>query len=233
MSLPKAFIKIILLIILLAAVIFAEVYNLSDHLTFENLKNNRDFLKEITNKYYTLSVIGYILLYISTAFFVPAAIPLTIIGGFLFGVFWGTIYVCVGAITGASLSFYTAKYLLGDWLQNRYREHLKRFNKEVERHGYYYLILIRLTPLLPFFLINYLAGLTMIPYRIFLLTFLVTLVPGSVIYTFAGQHLGSIESYDDLISLETLLITVLLLFILLLSLIVYKYIKGNLIRQKG
>lgn len=232
MQQKKVIIKITIFILLVAAIIFAEIYNLGEHLTFENLKKNRDLLKDLAKEHYLLSITAYILLYISTAFFVPGAIPLTVIGGFLFGVFWGTLYVCIGAITGATLAFFTARYLVGEWLQDKYKDHLRRFNKQIEKYGYYYLILIRLTPLIPFFLINYLAGLTRVPFRIFLLTFLVTLLPGTIIYTFAGQYLGAIESLEDLISVETSLIALLLLTIAILSLILYKHIKDNPIRLK-
>lgn len=223
--------RIIILIFLVALILFVRFSGIDDYMTFENLKRNRDSLQEFVKNHYILSVLCYIVIYISTAFFVPGAIPLTVVGGLLFGVFWGTVYVCIGATVGATLAFFTARYLIGEWLQDRYRNQLRRFNKEMSRHGHYYLIMIRLTPLLPFFLINYLAGLTMIPFRVFLLTFLITLLPGSVIYAFAGQHLGTIESLEDILSVETLLIIILLLAIVILSLIAYKCIKD--IRRKG
>lgn len=223
--------RIIILIFLVALILFVRFSGIDDYMTFENLKRNRDSLQEFVKNHYILSVLCYIVIYISAAFFVPGAIPLTVVGGLLFGVFWGTVYVCIGATVGATLAFFTARYLIGEWLQDRYRNQLRRFNKEMSRHGHYYLIMIRLTPLLPFFLINYLAGLTMIPFRVFLLTFLITLLPGSVIYAFAGQHLGTIESLEDILSVETLLIIILLLAIVILSLIAYKCIKD--IRRKG
>jgi uncharacterized membrane protein YdjX (TVP38/TMEM64 family) len=223
--------RIILFIFLAGLILFLRFSGIDDYLTFENLKKNRENLQEFVKNNYFLSVLCYIVIYISTAFFVPGALPLTVAGGFLFGVFWGTLYVYIGAILGATLSFFSARYLIGQWLQDRYRDQLKSFNKEMARHGHYYLILIRLNPLFPFFLINYLAGLTVIPFRVFLWTFLVLLLPGSVIYTSIGHYLGAIESLEDILSTETLVIMILLLVIAILSFASYRWVKN--LREKN
>lgn len=217
--------KIILLFLLIITILFLYISGVADYISFENFKKNRDDLQKFVKNHYFLSVLFYIIIYISTALFIPGAIPLTIAGGLLFGVFWGTIYVCIGATIGATLAFFFARYLIGEWLQDRYRDQLRSFNKEMDRHGYYYLILIRLTPLLPFFLINYLAGLTNISFGVFLWTFLVILVPGSVIYTYIGHYTGAIESLEDILSLEILLIMIILLAIVIFSSASYLYLK--------
>lgn len=219
----KAITKIILLILLAAAIIFAKVYDIDDYLTFENLKKNREALKGFVKEHYALSAIGYISLYISTAFFIPGAIPLTIAGGFLFGVFWGTIYVFIGAITGAALAFYSARHLMGNWLQQRYRNQLIKFNEVIDRRGYYYLLLLRIVPVLPFFLVNYLAGITRIPFRIFMLTLLIAVIPGAVVFTFAGRQLAAIESINDIFSAEMLMAFLLLVIVAFSPLFFKKY----------
>ncbi len=103
----KGYKKLILLILLVSLMIlFVRFSGIDDYMTFENLKKNRDSLQEFIKNHYILLVFSYIVVYISTAFFVPEAIPLTIAGGLLFGVFWGTTYVCIGATTGAALAFF-------------------------------------------------------------------------------------------------------------------------------
>jgi uncharacterized membrane protein YdjX (TVP38/TMEM64 family) len=220
--------KIILLILLVAAVLLVRISGVSDHITFENFKRNRDILQGFVKDYYILSVLGYIIIYISTAFFLPGAIPLTVVGGLLFGAFLGTVYVCIGATVGATLAFFSARYLIGNWIQDRYRNQLRRFNGEIEKNGYYYLLTLRIIPVFPFFLVNLFAGLTNIPYRIFLWTLLITALPGTVIYAFAGQKMGVIESMRDMYSPEVL-IAFLLLIIFSITLLIFRYIK----RKKG
>lgn len=220
--------KIILLIIIAAAILLVRILDIGDHITFENFKRNRNILQDFVNNHYILSVLGYIIIYISTAFFLPGAIPLTIAGGLLFGAFLGAVYVCIGAIVGATLAFFSTRYLIGSWIQDRYRNQLKRFNEEIEKNGYYYLLTLRIIPIFPFFLVNFFAGLTNIPYRIFLWTLLITALPGAVIYAFAGQQLGVIESIRDIYSPEVW-IAFLLLIIFLIAFLAFRYIK----RKKG
>jgi uncharacterized membrane protein YdjX (TVP38/TMEM64 family) len=220
--------KIILLIIIVAAMLLVKIADIGDHITFENFKRNRNILQDFVNDHYILSVLGFIIIYISTAFFLPGAIPLTIAGGLLFGAFLGAVYVCIGATVGATLAFFSTRYLIGSWIQDKYRNQLKRFNEEIEKNGYYYLLTLRIIPIFPFFLVNFFAGLTNIPYRIFLWTLLITVLPGTVIYAFAGQQLGVIESIRDIYSPEVW-IAFLLLIIFLIALLAFRYIK----RKKG
>lgn len=216
--------KIILLAILVAIILLVRTLGIGDYITLENFITNRDILKRFVNNHYILSVLGYIIIYISTAFFLPGAIPLTIIGGILFGVFLGTLYVCIGATVGATLAFFSARYLIGNWIQDRYRNQLRRFNEGIEKNGHYYLLTLRIIPIFPFFLVNLFAGLTNIPYRIFLWTLLITVLPGTVIYAFAGQQLRDIKSIRDVYSPEVL-IAFLLLIIFLVTLLIFRLYK--------
>lgn len=190
-----------------AAVWFAGLH---EHLTFESLKENRDLLRSHVEASYALSVIAFIVAVVSTAFIIPGAIAITLAGGFLFGVLMGTAYFLAGAILGATLAFISARYVLGNWIQHRYGVHLRTFNREMSRHGHNYLITFRVVPVMPFFLVNYLAGMTRMPLGRFIWTTAVGILPGSVVYTFAGRELGSIESPDDIVSPRLMLALVLL-----------------------
>lgn len=220
----------VILILLIAAILLVRISGIDDYMTFENLKKNREGLQEFVKNHYFLSVLSYVVIYISTALFMPGAIPLTIAGGLLFGVFYGTIYVCIGATIGATLAFFSAKYLLGNWIQHRYQNQLKKFNEEIAKNGYFYLLTLRVIPVFPFFLVNYLAGLTKVPFRIYLLTLIVTVLPGTVVYTFAGQQIGAIESIKDIYS-PKILIAFLLLTLFAFSPIVLKYRKSK--KERG
>ncbi|NJL59874.1 MAG: TVP38/TMEM64 family protein [Desulfobacteraceae bacterium] len=114
------------------------------------------------------SAVGFILIYIvSVALSIPGATLLTLIGGFLFGKWWGTLYVNVGATSGAMLAFLLSRYLLGETLQQKYDRQLKTMNHELEKNGVWYILSLRLLPVFPFFLINLVAGLTRISSRDF------------------------------------------------------------------
>lgn len=219
---------LLLLIIIIAAAVWLT--GLDENLTLENLKKNRDLLHSYVKDNYVSSVVAFIAVVVSTAFFVPGATVITIVGGYLFGVTMGTVYLLVGATLGATLAFLSAQYLIGNWIQHRFQEPLKAFNKEVTRHGHNYLITFRMVPVMPFFLVNYLAGITKMPLGRFMWTTALGMFPGTVVYCFAGRELGDIESPDDIMSPRLMVaLSLLALFAVLPVLIrLFKWFKGRM-----
>jgi uncharacterized membrane protein YdjX (TVP38/TMEM64 family) len=196
--------KLLLFTLLIVAAAAVWLSGGADYLTFENLKEDRALLQTYVSHHYALSVAVFMAVYVTTALFVPGALVMSLAGGFLFGVVQGTLYVIAGASVGATLAFLSARYLLGDRVQRRFGEQLGRFNREMKRHGHNYLLVMRIFPLLPFFVTNYLAGITRIRYRTFLWTTCLGMLPGSVVYTFAGQEIGAIETPEDIFSAKLL-----------------------------
>lgn len=221
--------KIVLLGLILFGAASVWLTGLNEYLTFENLKGNRDILRSYVESHYIPSVIVFIAAVVSTAFFVPGAIAVTLVGGFLFGVLLGTLYLLAGATMGASLAFLSARYVLGNWVQRRYEEQLRIFNREMARHGHNYLITFRIVPVMPFFLVNYLAGITRMPIGRFMWTTAVGMLPGSVVYSFAGRELRGIESPDDIMSPKLLSALILLALFALLPVLLRlsKWVKGR------
>lgn len=213
---------IILLAVLAAAIVFLRRSGLGDHLTFESLKENSALLLAFVERHYLLAVAVYIGLFISTAFVVPGALVLTIAGGFLFGVMPGTLYTTLGASAGASLSFFAARYLAGKRIQRHYRTQLERFNAEIDRNGYIYLFIMRVVPVFPFFVVNVLAGLTRIPYRVFLVMTLLGMIPGAAVYSFVGRQLSTVHTADDLLS-PGIIAALVLLALFTLAPILYRH----------
>jgi len=170
-------------------------------------------------------VLLYIVLYILTAFAVPGALILTVAGGFLFHTFAGVIYTIIGATIGGLSAFLLSRYLLGNWLQARCKGQLEQFNGELERNGDLYLVTARLIPILPFFLVNYLCGLTRLPVWTFVWATAAGIFPASLVYTFAGTQIGNISSLGDLIS-PRLVISFLFLSFLALFPVTLKKLRG-------
>jgi uncharacterized membrane protein YdjX (TVP38/TMEM64 family) len=90
-------------------------------------------------------------------------------------------------------------------IQERYREQLEKFNSEMERNGPRYLLTLRLLPVFPFFLVNFLSGLTRVSLPTFLWTTSLGIIPGSMVYAFAGQQLETVRSVGDILSLKVLI----------------------------
>jgi len=222
----KARPKQLLFLLFLAAIPVAIHFSgLGGYLTFEGLKNHRSALEQAVATHYLLSVLLYIVFYILTAFAVPGALILTVAGGFLFGIFAGVTYAIVGATIGGLSAFLLSRYLLGNWLQARYSRQLERFNSELGRNGDLYLVLARLIPILPFFLVNYLCGLTRVRVWTFVWATAAGIFPASLVYTFAGTEIGSISSLGDLIS-SRLIISFLFLSLFTLLPVTWRKLKG-------
>jgi uncharacterized membrane protein YdjX (TVP38/TMEM64 family) len=193
--------RVILLLSFIAVIVIVRSSPLGGLFTFENLQQHRESLLLIVKEHYWLSVLSYICLYIlAVSLSLPGAAVLTLAGGFLFGTLASTLYVNLGATTGASFAFLAARHLLGKRLQEKYQSQLSNFNTEIERSGTSYLLTLRFVPLFPFFLINFLAGLTAVSLRTFIWTTSVGIIPGTAAYAFAGQQIGSLNSLSEILS---------------------------------
>jgi len=192
--------KILLVILLLLSILLIRMSGLQRELTFERLQLHRESLRAVVHERYLAANALYLAVYIVVAALsIPGAAIMTIAGGYLFGL-PAIISVDLGATLGASLAFLLSRYLAGDWVRNRYGDRFPRFHEELLRRGHNYLLSLRLIPVIPFFLINILSGLAPIRFRTFLWTTALGILPGSLIYVYAGTQLASLRSPADILS---------------------------------
>jgi uncharacterized membrane protein YdjX (TVP38/TMEM64 family)/rhodanese-related sulfurtransferase len=122
---------------------------------------------------------------LATVAFVPGVI-FSLAGGALFGPFWGTLWNLTGATVGAILAFLIARYIAADWVARKAGGLLKRLIDGIDAEGWRFVAFVRLVPLFPFNLSNYVLGLTRIPLHHYVIATLVCMVPGAVAYTSLG-----------------------------------------------
>ena len=113
-------------------------------------------------------------------FFMP------LIGGALFGPVAGFSYSLIGGTLGATVSFLLARYLLSDWFLKRMGGRLSRVVAGVEAEGWRFVAFIRLVPVIPSFIINYILGLTQIKVSHYTIASAVFMVPGFAAYSYLG-----------------------------------------------
>jgi len=217
--------KLIIALIIVAIIVGIRFSPLSNYLSFQNLQQYKEALKQTVSNYYLASIFLYIITYILiTTFSIPVAAVLTLAAGFLFGTLPATIYVNIGATTGAICAFLASRYLVGEWFQKKYKNKLLKFNKEIKQNGTNYLLTLRLLFVMPFFLINILAGLTNVRLFTFFWTTSLGIIPGTLVYAFAGKQLDYINKPSDIFSIKVLLA---FLFLAVLSLVpvIFKKIK--------
>jgi uncharacterized membrane protein YdjX (TVP38/TMEM64 family) len=216
--------KILILIAFVVAIVLVKVFELDAIFSFENLKNSQENLSVFVQDNYILTAVIFISLYIvSVAIMIPIATILTLAGGFLFGSIIGVVFVNIGATLGAILAFLFARYIIGNKIQEQYKDQLEKFNKELEENKYQYLFSLRFLPIFPFFLVNSFCGVTNVDLRTFFITTSLGIIPGSFVYTFAGSQLANINSLNDIFTTDILIAFILLGLLSLVPVIVKKY----------
>jgi len=155
----------------------------------------QEFLKTLllSIQYCQQGIIAYILLYnIATVLLIPAVI-LTLGGGAIYGVFWGSIYVFMASTLGATLAFLLGRYVSRDWVIRKLSKYPKfrALDQAVVKSGFKIVLLTRLSPIFPFNLLNYAFGVMQVSLQDYVLGS-VGMIPGIVGYTYIGSLIGDI-----------------------------------------
>ncbi len=135
-----------------------------------------------------------------TGLSLPGAAIMTLVGGALFGLAWGTLLVSFASTLGATLAFLASRFVLRDWVQARFGDKLARVNEGVAREGAFYLFALRLVPAFPFFVINLAMGLTPMRARTFYWVSQLGMLAGTVAYVYAGTQLGQLRLSGGLVA---------------------------------
>lgn len=139
-----------------------------------------------------------------TALSLPFAVWMTLAAGAVFGFWGGLVLVSFASTLGATLAFLAARFLLRDWVMARLGARAKAVEQGLERDGAFYLFSLRLIPVVPFFALNLLMGLTAMPARRFYWVSQLGMLPGTAVYTNAGTQLGRLDSLSGVISAPVL-----------------------------
>lgn len=193
--------KWIVLAVIAVGVSLFFYFDLRDYLTLEFLKKNRDALQAFyaSNKWQmVLSFIGVYI--VSTAFSLPGGLILTLSAGAIFGAVAGTFVVNVGATLGATCAFFASRFLLSDWVEQKYGERLKPFHDGFAENAVNYMLFLRLMPVFPFWLVNLACGLTKVKVRIYFFGTMFGTLPGTFVYANAGSNLAQINTLKDIVS---------------------------------
>lgn len=192
--------KIIFGIVLVSLIIFLGI-NFGQYLTLDNAKAQQAELAAYISENFTTAALIYFFAYVAiTAFSIPGAAVVTLLGAALFGFWTSLLLVSFASTIGATLAFLSSRYLLRDWVQSKFGDKLSAINQGVERDGAFYLFSLRLIPVFPFFLINLLMGLTPIATARFYLVSQLGMLPGTAVYLNAGTQLAQIDSLSGIVS---------------------------------
>ena len=174
---------------------------LRDYLSYETLRNNHESLVNFKNENYWVTVIIFIISYITLVTFALPGSPIaSLTGGFLFGLAFGTFLNVTAAATGATLIFLAAKNGFGNKLTQRIdasEGSIRKIRDGIKRDEISYLFLIRLIPIIPFAVANLVPALFGVSLRNFFFTTYIGIIPGGIVFTWLGSGLSEIFKQNE------------------------------------
>lgn len=125
----------------------------------------------------------YIIAYAATAVLMLPGLPVTVLGGLLFGPVWGSVYVMAGATIGAALAFLIARRMGREWVASAIKGgRFEELDRRVALQGWKVVALTRLVPIFPYNFLNYAFGLTSIGFASYIIASFFCMIPGAVAY---------------------------------------------------
>ena len=194
-------IKISLLFFIVLLFVLFFYFEFNQYLTLDFFISKRQDIDLLYKSFPVFFVLAFFIFYVfCVALSIPGAALLTLVSGFLFNFFIGSLVVSLGSTTGATISFLISRFLLKDFIQKKFHSRLKTINKGFEKNGALYLFSLRLIPIFPFFAVNLLMGITSISVRKFAIASLLGMLPGTFVYVNAGGQLSNIKSIAEVFS---------------------------------
>lgn len=183
----------------LTAIVIAAIvgyFTLGDYLSFDTLHDNREALLAYRDSHYVLMALVFIAIYFAiVAFSLPGAAVASVTGGFLFGLGLGVLFNITAATLGAIAIFLAARWGLGRTLAARMdasEGSLKKIKEGLREHEISVLFLMRLVPVVPFFVANLLPALVGVRFVNFAWTTFLGIIPGALVFTWIGVGLGEV-----------------------------------------
>ncbi len=225
--------RVIPLLVLLAGLAAFLLSGMHRYISFEALSEHRDWLTAQVERYGLLANLAFMAIYaVAIAFSIPGGAALTIVGGFLFGTLATTLSVVIGATVGAVALFLAARSALFDVLHAKAGPALLKMEDGFRGNALSYLLVLRLVPLFPFWLVNLVPALLGVPLRTYVIGTAIGIIPGTFVFASFGNGLGALLETGEAPDLSMIfdlevLTPILGLAVLSLLPVVYKIVKAR------
>jgi uncharacterized membrane protein YdjX (TVP38/TMEM64 family) len=191
----------LLLGVVVIAVLAFFVFGGHQALSWETLQQRQDELRSYRDEQPITTLLLFVLVYLVVASLaLPGVAVLSLLAGFLFGRWWGTLLVSLASTTGAMTAFLLSRYVLRDMVRRRLGSWLDRIDRGVESEGAFYLAALRLVPAIPFFAVNAGLGLTRMPLFTFWWVSQLAMLPATFLFVNAGAEWEQVRSPGDVLS---------------------------------
>jgi uncharacterized membrane protein YdjX (TVP38/TMEM64 family) len=191
-----------------AILLAAHGLGLTDLLSIETLRTHRASLTAFVHEHGAVAALGFLAAYVAAvSLSLPGAAILTLTGGFLFGAWAGAALAVVGATAGATLVFLFARSVFGEDALSRLGPSAAKLAANIGANAWSYLLVLRLAPLFPFFLVNLVPAFAGVRLPVFVATTFLGIIPGTVVFALAGSGLGGALDRDGEFQLSSILTT--------------------------
>lgn len=181
------------LMVIVAGIGLFFAFDLDRYVTFQALKDHRHELLSFVATHAVLAPLVYMAVYaIATALSLPGGLVLTVTGGFLFGQWFGSLWVVIAATIGATGIFLAARYAFADLLRAKAGPFLNKMEKGFQENALSYLLVLRLVPIFPFFIVNLVPAFLGVPLTTYIGGTFLGIIPGTFVFASVGAGLGSI-----------------------------------------
>ena len=198
--------KLVVAIAIVACIALFFLLPTHEFFSFEYVQQQR---REIIDLYLAnpvLFIAIYVVVYVVlTSLSIPSATLLTLIGGAVFGLTTGTLVILFASTFGAVCAFILARYVLHDYVQEKFSKYLHQINRGVAEEGAFYLFGLRVVPVVPYFVVNFVMALTPIRLWTYYWVTQISMLPGTILYVNSGKEIGQLESASGILSWSLIL----------------------------
>jgi pyruvate/2-oxoglutarate dehydrogenase complex dihydrolipoamide dehydrogenase (E3) component/uncharacterized membrane protein YdjX (TVP38/TMEM64 family) len=193
--------RVVLLVVLVALIAAFFAFDLKQYFSLDLFKQQQAAIDAYFQAHPLQTAGIYFAIYVAvTGLSLPGAALMTLVGGAIFGLLWGTVIISFASSIGATLAFLASRFLFRDAIQRKFGDKLAAINRGVEKEGALYLFALRLVPAFPFFVINLVMGLTPIKTRTYYWVSQLGMLAGTIVYVNAGTQIAQITSLAGLVS---------------------------------
>ncbi len=197
---PKGLSRFWPLLVLVAVAVTIMTSGVGEYLRYETLSMHFTELRQYVQQHPVLALGVLVVVYaLGTAISIPAMSMVTVVAGALYGVWLGALGVVIGATVGATAVFHATHTSLGRILRARAGPWLRRFQTGFRRNEFFYLLALRLIPVIPFWVLNVAPGLVGMRLRNYVLATMLGILPGTVVYVAIGAGAAKAIANGDIL----------------------------------
>jgi uncharacterized membrane protein YdjX (TVP38/TMEM64 family) len=185
----------------LVAILAAVLYVGPDNLVKDYTKITPEGIRGLVLSYGSLSIVAYELLHAARPFTFLPVTPFTIAGGYIYGHVYGLLFAMVGTTLASMVTFTLSRYLFRDYIKKRLSAHYAGLDSRFDESGILTVAAMRIIPVLPFDAVGYVAGVSSISFKDYIIGTLIGELPGAFVLTMLGSNLKNLRSPWFILSL--------------------------------